>query len=494
MRKLIKNFLTKAIVPTILFATLISCEKIDEGKVKIPVVTFETALTSVNTQSGSYDVVLKLSSPASKELTVKVGLSGNAVENEHYTVPAKEIKVASGASEGKLPITILNDNIWDENLEIIILISPGTDYVIDPKQIAEIKVKLTKEIVLPVVIFDMESTTQHSNPFNSETITLKLKLDRALRSDSQVNLKFEGGMTIGGDFMINGGNSNKFTIPKDKTTHTFDVKINKKDDAGFDKNLKITIEPVDNKTFAVTQDKASYTIKVSDPLVDLSTILKTGAIGGADGFQIYQNVKTLTGWSTNVTVNCGANTTKKNYLKTFKNMAFNAAFDCKANGAGGDILRLADLLNFANTDTVIADYGVGKTTRYFNPSDSLLRFVADGENPLKGSVVSVAQKFSAKILLKVDWETGTNGNKQWHLDSKATDGNILASTYPTIATIVIDLVKIEGTYDFTSATPEILFTAWFKSTSPYFMKNLNATYDIVKEGENHKVSYRFIPR
>ncbi|MDP3453728.1 MAG: Calx-beta domain-containing protein [Bacteroidales bacterium] len=494
MKKLIKNYLTKAIAFAIIFTALISCEKIDEGKVRIPVVTFETSQISVNTQSGSYDVVVKLSSPASKELTVKVGFAGSAVENEHYTVPAKEVKIASGASEGKLTLTILNDNIWEENLEIVLLFSPGTDYVIDPKQIAEIKIKLTKEIVLPVVSFDIEGTTQHSNPFNSETITLKLKLDRALRSDSQVNLKFEGGMTIGGDFMINGGNSNKFTIPKDKTTHTFDVKINKKDDAGFDKNLKITIEPVDNKTFTVTQDKASYTIKVSDPIVNLSLILKTAALQGGEGFQIYQNVKTLTGWSNNVTVNSGINTVKKNYLKTFRNNAFNAAFDCKANSAGGDILRLADMLNFANTDTVIADYGVGKTTRYFNPSDSLLRFVADGENPLKGVVTSVAQKFSAKVVLKVDWETGTNGNKQWHLDSKANDGNILSSTYPTIATVVIDLVKVEGTYDFTTATPEVLFTAWFKSSSPFFMKNLNATYDIVKEGEQYKVSYRFTPR
>ena len=185
---------------------------------------------------------------------------------------------------------------------------------------------------------------------------------------------------------------------------------------------------------------------------------------------------------------------RKNYLKTFRNTSFNTAFGCESNAPGGDVLRLGDLLNFANTDTVIADYGVGKTTRHFNPSDSLLRFVADGENPLKGTVTTVPQKFSANIVLKVDWETGTNGFKQWHLDSKATGGKIEMSTYPVIAAVVIDLEKVEGSYDFTLATPEILFTAWFKSSSPYFMKNLNSTYDIVKEGDQYKVSYRYIPR
>jgi hypothetical protein len=494
MKKLNKINYTKIFLLLPLMVLFMSCEKIDEKKVKIPLVTFETSQISVNTENGSYDLVLKLSEVASKELTIKVGMSGSATENEHYTVASKEIKVLAGASEGKLPITILHNNIWDENLEIIVILAPGTDYVIDPKQVSEIKIKLTKQIVLPVISFDMEGTTLHTNPFNAENITVKLKLDQPLRAESQVNLAFEGDMTIGADFAVNGGNSNKLTIPKDVTTHTFTVKINKKDNAGFNKNLKITVSPVDQKTFIVSQEKSSFTLKVHDPLVEMTPILKTPALLGGSGFQIYQNIKTTTGWSSNITVNAIANTVKKNYLKTLRNTSFNIAFDCESNSPGGDVLRLGDILNFANTDTVIADYGVGKTTRHFNPSDSLLRFVADGENPLKGKVTTVAQKFSAKIILKVDWETGANALKQWHLDSKATGGKINLSTYPVISTMVIDLVKIEGTYDFTLSTPEILFTAWFKSSSPYFMKNLNSTYDIVKDGENYKVSYRFITR
>jgi len=142
----------------------------------------------------------------------------------------------------------------------------------------------------------------------------------------------------------------------------------------------------------------------------------------------------------------------------------------------------------------MADYGVGKTTRFFSPSDSLLRFVAQDENTMKGTVTARPQKFSGKILLKADWETGTNGNKQWHLDSKATNGIIANSTYPVIANIVIELVKLEGTYDFTQTVPEIVFDAWFKSSSPYFMRIQPALLDIKKEGELYKVSYRFTPK
>ena len=182
-------------------------------------------------------------------------------------------------------------------------------------------------------------------------------------------------------------------------------------------------------------------------------------------------------------------------MKSFRNIAFQSTFGCNNNAPGGDVLRLADLLNFNTTDTVIADYGVGKTTRFFSPTDSLLRFVADGENIRKGKVFAPAQKFSAKLVLKVDWETGTNGNKQWHLDSKATGGNILLSTYPlTFATMEIELVKLEGTYDLDATTPVIYFDAWFRSTSKHFMRNVPVTHDIVKEGDLYKISYRYTPK
>mgnify|MGYP000894776367 FL=1 len=107
---------------------------------------------------------------------------------------------------------------------------------------------------------------------------------------------------------------------------------------------------------------------------------------------------------------------------------------------------------------------------------------------------TVNQKFSAKLVLKADWETGANAAKQWHVDSKLTGGKIENSTYPTFATIEVELVRLEGNYDFTIAVPEIIFDAWFRSTSPYFMKNFPATYAREKEGDLYKLTYRYYPR
>ncbi|PKP00562.1 MAG: hypothetical protein CVU13_03410 [Bacteroidetes bacterium HGW-Bacteroidetes-8] len=495
MKNLINRYSGKFYIALLLVGVLISCEKIAEIKSGIPLVSFEIPQVTVETKSGLYIVKLKLSTPATKEMVIKIAFSGTAVEDEHFAIESKEIKVAAGLQEALIPITILDENIWDENLEIRVLLSPGAEYVIDPKVNPEIKIKLTKEIVYPVLSFDMEGSTLHTNPFNGETLTFKLKLDKELNADSQVSLSFESDLTIGGDFMINGGNSNLFTIPKGVTSHTFEVKINKKDNGGFNKNLKITINPVVSKTFTISSEKSSFTLEVSDPLVDLTPMLKTAALLGGAGHQIYQEIKGADGaWSGRVALNSSPNTIKKNYLRTHRNLSFISAFGCNSNTTGGDVLRLAEILNFATTDTVIADYGAGKTSRFFSPSDSLIRFIADKKNTLKGTVSTVNQKFTAKLVVKADWETGANAAKQWHVDSKATSGIISASTYPTFATIEIELVKIEGTFDFTGDIPEIIFDAWFKSSSPYFMRFYPATLAKVIEGELHKVSYRFYPR
>ncbi|OFX80282.1 MAG: hypothetical protein A2X17_08975 [Bacteroidetes bacterium GWF2_41_61] len=495
MNNLLNRYIGRLYFALLFSAILVSCEKIAEYKPLIPLVSFEIPQVTVETKSGLYNIKLKLSTPAEKEVVVKVAISGSAIEDEHFTIGSKEIKVSAGLTEAQIPVSILDENIWDENLEIRVLLSPDTDYVVDPKVNPEIKIKLTKQIVYPVLSFDMEGSTLHTNPFNGESLTFKLKLDRELKADSKVNLSFEGDLTIGGDFMINGGNSNTFTIPKGITSHTFEVKINKKDIGGFNKSLKITINPVDSKTFTISSEKSSFTLEVSDPIVDLSPMLKTAALLGGEGHQIYQEIKGVDGaWSGRVALNSSSNPNKKNYLRTHRNLSLISAFGCNANTAGGDVLRLAEILNFANTDTVIADYGAGKTSRYFSPSDSLIRFVADKKNTLKGTVTTINQKFSAKLVLKADWETGANAAKQWHVDSKATSGVIAASSYPTFATIEIELVKLEGTFDFTGTIPEIIFDAWFKSSSPYFMRLYPATLAKVKEGDLHKVSYRFYPR
>jgi|SRR5690554_3644728 len=291
MKNLVQSFNLSLIILVTILVTSVSCEKVDDGRSKIPAVSFETAIISVNTEAGEYEAVLHLSEPAKEQLAVRLQFSGNAVENEHYTLESKEIQIAKGDFSGKLKIGILNENIWEENLEIKIVVAPGTDYVVLPDANTEIIIKLTKEIVLPLLSLDMGSLPASTNPFKEEELTYTIKLDQKLATPREVTLLFEGTMTIGQDFTINGGNSNKITFPANATETSFKLKIRKKDQAGFRSELKLTLTPSDTRFLAVSPDGGSHTIIVSDPLVDLTPILKTPALSGGAGYQIYQAIK-----------------------------------------------------------------------------------------------------------------------------------------------------------------------------------------------------------
>lgn len=474
---------------------IMACEKDENGADSIPAVSFTSSSVSIETEDGLYNLVVNLSKAAPEDLTLRLQFSGTAVENEHYTVPAKEISVMQGATEATLPITILDENIWDEDLELKITLAPHSSYVIIPDTNTEITIRFSKEVVLPILSFNMTDLPEKTNPFNAETITCNLILDKELTAEREVTLEFEG-LTIGDDFLINEESSDKLLIPGDVTEYSFDLNILKKDAAGTDIDFTITLTPSDPKYMAIDQEDGEYTINISDPIVDLTTLLRTPAILGNPGFQVYQQIEETNGeWDGRGTVlNVSHNNEKKNYLKTHRNQMFYTVFDCNGNLIGGDALRLAKMLQFETSDTVIADYGANSNSRYFSGSDSLIRFVAGNETTQKGTLSTVNQKFSANLVLRDDWETGGNGEKQWHVDSKATGGDITKSTYPTFATVEVELVNLEGTYDLTLAEPELLFTAWFKSESPYFMRILPEDLKIEKEDDMYKVTYRIYPR
>jgi len=478
------------------FLVIQSCEKIEDTRSYAPVLFFERSTETVKTDVGSYDVKLVLSNPAEKEIKAKIGFTGTAIEGEHYSVSSNEVVFAKGDKEAFLKINILNENIYDELINIKCLICPSKEYAVIPEQKSEFILNMTKDIILPTLSFKPAEQDRFTNPYLAETLTYELCLTEALRMDTEVRINVEGDLSIGADFLINEGNSNTIIIPKSVLSKIFTVTFKKKDMAGYNKTLKLTLVPVTSKSCIVNEESSFTNITVKDPVVDMSSFFKTAALLGGLGYQMNQAIKAKDGtYSSNIVVNVLNNSSKGNYMKSLRNLSFNSAFGCYANTPGGDVLRLADLLNFNTTDTVIADYGVGKTTRFFSPSDSLLRFVAEGDNIRKGKVFAPAQKFRARLVLKQDWETGTNGNKQWHLDSKSTGGNISLSLYPlSFATMEIELVKLEGRFNIDEDIPVITFDAWFRSNSKYFMRNIPESYDIVREGDLYRISYKFTPR
>ncbi len=493
----INMLLTKNIrVVLIMMAALggtTACVK-EEPQDRIPVVSFEGSQIAINVdENDAYELTVRLSSTAPKDFSVKLDLSGTAIENEHYSVTSKELAIAKGANEAVFPIHILSEQIWVEELTLRVLIAPGMDYAVDPNLSSQILIKLTKEIVLPQIAFATIDHI-HTNPFYGDTILLQLLASEVLFQDAALTLEAESVLAIGDDFLINGGISNSLIFPKGVAAHEVSITILKKDQAGIKHDLKLSLKTGGQPTAVIDEAKSSVVLEVHDPLVDLSPLFRSGALLGGLGYRVGQAIKTTdSSWSGNVVINSSANNERNNYLRSHRNMAYIAGFNCIANTSGGDVLRLSDLLWFAS-DTTIADFGTGSTTRFFTPTDSLLRFIADGSDHTKGLVTSPRQLFTAKLVLRADWESGSNPNRPWQHESRATNGLIENSTIPTFHTMEVWLERLEGTFDFNATEPEVIFDAWFKSNSPYFMRNPPENLDIVREGDLYKVTYRLFPR
>ena len=100
------------------------------------------------------------------------------------------------------------------------------------------------------------------------------------------------------------------------------------------------------------------------------------------------------------------------------------------------------------------------------------------------------------------WQDKSSGENAWVKDSKATKGDIFASSHPAITgQISVTLERLEGTFDFTNTAEPVLVTAWFRSDSDQFMKADEAqgktpaeTYAVTQEDGLWKISYKLWPR
>jgi hypothetical protein len=470
-----------------------SCQK-EDNRENIPIVSFERTLFAVDVDnSTTFNLRVGFSNPAHKDFILRFNLSGSATQGIHYAVTSTEVAVSKGTSEIIIPFSINSENIWASELTIKVLLIPSVDYAIDPQLAAHATIVLSKEISLPFVSF-LNTDNIFTNPFNAETITLGLAVSEPLQQDAQVVLQIHSEMIIGEDFLINGSTSPIIDLPMGKAEFEFEIQIIHKDEGGFDKLLQLTLAAAEPPTVIPLTEGSQVVIEVGDPIVDLSPMFITVAQLGGVGHQIRQAIRAADqSWSGNVIIDASANPNKPNHMRSHRNMSFNALFNCLANTAGGDLFRLSNLLFFAS-DTTIADYGTGSTTRFFSPTQSFLRFVANGKDITRGNVSSPRQKFKANLILRSNWESGSNPNRPWQIDSRLTNGIIENSTVPTFHTMEVWLEKLEGTFDFTLPLPEIIFTAWFQSDSPYFLRTNPQGLDIVKEGDWYKVTYRFYPR
>lgn len=480
-----------SILLLILMLPLWACRQAEDTRYFAPELCFEAADYSVQASEGGADVVITLSRPATVDFTIDLVITSELQEGVQYTVPSHSLSVAKGATEARLHITLVDDEIWDESSSIDILLTPGERYTIDPAKACATRVTISKHVVIPVLRLSIPEAQQEVNPYLAPTVMLILEADKAPIADVEVVFTADG-LAPGTGFLIDGEARSTVVLPANSTEESYALQILKIDQSGYDGNLTLSMSAQKGK-YGVGTEGASVSVHLSDPAVNFKPLWKTAAQVG-EGYQFRQAILAGDGetWSGNLAANMTVSSEGSSYLKNLRNMG-SSTFNCMSNEVGLHILRLAEFFPTLRTTSgdAIVDYGNNSNTRGFSPVDSLFRFVLDPGSSTEGSLMlNSPRTFTAFVGDYTSWQAN------WQKDSKATGGDIFASTSPIITgRLDVMLVKLEGRFNLSDASNTLLFTAWFSCDSPQFMDGVDFdTLGAEQDGDLWKVNYKIWPR
>ena len=491
----------KKILLIFLFALFLlpSCKQEQDLRYIAPLAEFAAGQYAVDLEkTPSLDVEILLSRPVQEALTMEVNFFGTLEEGTQFSVPSHTVNVPAGASGANLHIDFTPDDIWTDEATLGLMLAPGTRYALSPEKNSETLIAVTKEVKGQILKLTASESSLEVNPYFPKSLTLTIEAAQVQNTDLVADLGF-GGLIVGQDILIDGGTVTQITIPAGSLTASFQADIAARDQSGYESTGKISLLPK-RGSYMIRAKESSLPIHIADPVVDFSKLLRTAALQSGEGYQVRQAFKTKENtWDGTTTVDLGVSSTGSNYLRNYRNMYNHPSFNCMANSATSQLLRMSDLFpNYLYPNPMaILDYGNDQGHREFTPADSVFRFVPLPDNPLKGSILLAKPRtFQAYIGSYEQWQDKSSGTNAWVLDSRATGGDISASTHPAITgTITLTLEKVEGTYDFTNRDEPVVLSAWFSSPSEQFMAGFDTEkYDVVQEGNCWKLTYKLWPR
>ena len=485
----------KRIVTGLLAASLLAaaCREAEDTRYFAPEVNFESLRYTVPSDAGGVDVWFRLSRPAPQAFTIGLRFAGMFSEGVQFKVASHELSVPEGAEDARLHIDLVDDEIWEENGWFEVIIAPGTRYTVDPNGKYSARITVTKDIVLPVLSLASPTEPLETNPYRAEPIILTVNASEAPKTAVPIQVSL-GGMEAGKDYGIAAADGGEAVLPAGRTSAQIRLTINRIDRSGLDRRVPVTLVPVKGK-YAVGGGGA-VEIRLFDPVVDFSPLWQTAALNNGEGYQLRQAIKTPSGeWNGNLAADITVSSEGSNYLKNLRNM-YSSTWACMANSPGANVLRLTEFLPdlLYPNDIIILDYGNSSNTRTFAPVDSLFRFVLDKGSTTEGDILLDSPRtFKAFTGPRAEWDGGTP--KAWIKDSQATKGDLFASTSPILTgRVEVTLVRLEGRFNLADATAPLLFTAWFRSDAPEFMRGVDTGLAVTQEDGLWKVDYKLWPR
>src|SRR5690606_10882500 len=151
MKKLSRLLLRPALI-TCIAAGIISCGK-DDPAPRITVAFSGTSMT-VSENDGTISVGVELNQPYGKDLNIEYSVSGTASDQDNVGTAAADfqiegthgvVSIPAGSTEGTINITIMNDNIYEENETIVLRIIDASTGDVQMGDASEFVITITRD-------------------------------------------------------------------------------------------------------------------------------------------------------------------------------------------------------------------------------------------------------------------------------------------------------------------------------------------------------------
>jgi len=308
MKKALLILSSLGVLVTLVFV-LISCGGSDPKPSKAKV-SFASSSKTVQESAGTVEVKVLLDKTVTTDLVVSYSLSGTATQKAgiitgdySITGDAGEVTIPKGETSASIEISIVNDDIFEQDETIDITLSDVTG---NEAQISDTnnEIDITIQSDDPGSVVSLTSTTTLTTDETNRAVQVQVQLDNASPEDITITYTLSGSAVdsvkanaqqINADYAIQGGGTpGELIIPAGETTGSIRIKMYSDFELedgdtttlAFDpENIKITLSAASGNGALINSNKSIFNINVNqengraillewnyDPKVDKDTV------------------------------------------------------------------------------------------------------------------------------------------------------------------------------------------------------------------------------
>lgn len=224
--------------------------------------------TEISETDGPIRLTAVLDKNATKVLKIPVGITGEVVANNDYTLSKNFIEIPVGSKTGFLDINLVNDDTVEVNKSLVVNILSVTDSTNAIKIVPSID-KFTKILTsedLPTKYYTGSVTLSDADLYvkeNEGPLILSVALDGALLEPVSFNIGISGTVNSATDYILS---SSVLTIPAGQLSGTVSLTLVNDSVEEADETLIINLVDYVNseKKIAVNLDKKILNIRIDD--------------------------------------------------------------------------------------------------------------------------------------------------------------------------------------------------------------------------------------